>query len=142
MSSKEPPTIPTASSDPNAPTKTYTASCHCGKIKFSAKVSPPLEGGAHEVASCNCSICTNKGYLLIYLANDAITFESGQEEIKGYSFNKKQVEHCFCPNCGSALFISSIKPGFFEGMKAVNVRNFKDIEIDDLKLKKADGRSY
>lgn len=96
MSSKEPPTIPTASSDPNAPTKTYTASCHCGKIKFSAKVSPPLEGGAHEVASCNCSICTNKGYLLIYLANDAITFESGQEEIKVKSMHGVLGAHFLC----------------------------------------------
>ncbi|OJD36386.1 aldehyde-activating protein [Diplodia corticola] len=140
MSSNENPPMPTATSDPNAPSKTYHASCHCGNIQFSAKVSPPLEDGAHEVASCNCSICVSKGYLLIYLTHDAVTFESGESELKDYSFNEKRVKHFFCPNCGTALFISSVTPGFFEGMKAVNVRAFKDIDIDSLKIKKMDGK--
>ncbi|KAL1638953.1 hypothetical protein SLS58_008411 [Diplodia intermedia] len=141
MSSTEAPKIPTANTDPNGPSKTYNASCHCGSVKFSAKVSPPLEEGAHEVASCNCSICVSKGYLLVYLANDAVTFESGEEQMKDYGFNEKKVKHFFCPNCGTALFISSVTPGFFEGMKAVNVRTFKGVDMDSLKLKKVDGKS-
>lgn len=36
----------------------------------------------------------------------------------------------------------SIRPGFFEGMKIVNVRLFEDVELDKLKYKEMDGRSY
>ena len=34
--------------------KTYDASCHCGTIRLSADVSPPLEDD-HEVVVCNCT---------------------------------------------------------------------------------------
>lgn len=46
------------------PTKTYDASCHCGNVKFSLTLSPPLEEG-YKVLNCNCSICRRSGYLLI-----------------------------------------------------------------------------
>lgn len=36
----------------------------------------------------------------------------------------------------------SIRPGFFEGTSIVNVRLFEDVELDKLKYKEMDGRSY
>lgn len=41
----------------------YEAGCHCGKISFSMKLSPPLD--EYKVLSCNCSICRRAGYLLV-----------------------------------------------------------------------------
>jgi hypothetical protein len=39
-------------------------SCHCGKIKYEAKVSPT------EAMSCNCSICRRKGSVLFFTTPD------------------------------------------------------------------------
>ena len=42
---------------------TYEAGCHCGYVKFSLALSPPLP--EYKVVRCNCSACTKLGYLLI-----------------------------------------------------------------------------
>jgi hypothetical protein len=42
---------------------TYEAGCHCGYIKFSVKLSPPLP--EYEVLDCGCSMCAKSGYLLV-----------------------------------------------------------------------------
>ncbi|KAI4957330.1 hypothetical protein J4E86_005804 [Alternaria arbusti] len=44
--------------------QTYAASCHCGSVQYSVLLSPPL--AQWKVVSCNCSICTRNGYLLVY----------------------------------------------------------------------------
>jgi hypothetical protein len=38
-----------------------------------------------------------------------------------YRFGKQRVQHYFCSRCGSSLMAESIEPGFYEGVKAVNV---------------------
>lgn len=43
-------------------TATYDASCHCGYIKFSVKLSPPLPD--NKPLNCDCSACRRFGYLL------------------------------------------------------------------------------
>jgi hypothetical protein len=42
---------------------TYKAGCHCGYIKFSVTLTPPLR--QTKVLNCNCSACTRFGYLLV-----------------------------------------------------------------------------
>jgi hypothetical protein len=38
-----------------AKSQVYEGQCHCGKVKFSVKLSPPVEEGL--VTSCNCMCC-------------------------------------------------------------------------------------
>lgn len=45
------------------PSGTYEAGCHCGYIKFSVTLSPPLP--EYKVLDCNCSMCRMGGYLLV-----------------------------------------------------------------------------
>lgn len=51
------------------PSETYECGCHCGYVKFSMTLSPPLmgqpEGENHKVLQCSCSACTRFGYLLV-----------------------------------------------------------------------------
>lgn len=37
-----------------AKSQVYEGQCHCGKVKFSVKLSPPVEEGV--VTSCNCML--------------------------------------------------------------------------------------
>lgn len=48
---------------------TYEAGCHCGYIKFSVKLSPPLP--EYEVLDCGCSMCAKSGYLLVCKSHKA-----------------------------------------------------------------------
>jgi hypothetical protein len=43
---------PTSPTIGKAKSQTYEGQCHCGKVKFSVKLSPPVEDGL--VTSCNC----------------------------------------------------------------------------------------
>ena len=36
----------------------------------------------------------------------------------------------------------SVRPGFFDGTSIVNVRLFEGVEVEGLKFKEMDGRSY
>jgi hypothetical protein len=106
------PTLPTMT-DP-APTKpplpvfdpqncqTYPASCHCGIVQYSVLLSPPL--AESKVVSCNCSICTRNGYLLVYPERSQLQVKSGEEMLRDYSFGRKRNLHRFCGSCGSAIW--------------------------------------
>jgi hypothetical protein len=62
------------------PSKTYTAACHCNKIKYTVTHSPPLTDSACEVVDCNCSICSRNGYLFIYIPDNQVVFANGALE--------------------------------------------------------------
>ncbi|KAF8576572.1 hypothetical protein K439DRAFT_1640402 [Ramaria rubella] len=49
----------------DTPTKLYTGVCHCGRFEFECR-HPIVEDG-FEVVSCNCSICKQRGYLIMYV---------------------------------------------------------------------------
>lgn len=50
--------------------------------------------------------------------------------------------HYFCSKCGASCMARSIVPGFFDGMTCVNVRMIEDVDVKDLNVKFADGKSY
>ncbi|KAJ4538481.1 hypothetical protein HRR83_004712 [Exophiala dermatitidis] len=127
-------------SSPTKPkSKTYNGSCHCGRVKFTMKLSPPVEDG--PVTNCNCSICHINGALMVYPLESNITWESGFDEMKTYTFGQKRIAHTFCPTCGTSISGKSTDPNFFAHNRAINVRVLKDVDIDKLNLRKVDGRS-
>jgi hypothetical protein len=101
------------SSDPTTeekPSQTYECGCHCGYIKFSMTLSPPLtgqpEGQNYKVNQCNCSVCTRLGYLLVYpVATEVVWRNDGRARCANYQFNTKQKDQMFCPKCGTSLGI-------------------------------------
>lgn len=68
---------------------TYNGNCHCGALQYSIVLPRPLEEKPSQVASCNCSICTRNGYLLVHPKTEAVTFIKGSlEELGCYQFGK------------------------------------------------------
>lgn len=51
------------------PSQAYEAGCHCGYIKFSVTLSPPLP--EYKPKNCDCSACRRFGYLLVCMYNKA-----------------------------------------------------------------------
>ncbi|OLN92232.1 hypothetical protein CCHL11_01454 [Colletotrichum chlorophyti] len=117
------------------PSKTYDASCHCGNIRFSLTLSPPLEEG-YKVLMCNCSICRRSGYLLIYPYKKDVTWHDGsRERCKNYRFNTKTKDQMFCGECGSSLGIDFLE----DDQYGISARAIDDINLDTLTYRKLDG---
>lgn len=61
--------------------------------------------------------------------------------IQKYRFAAQRVQHYFCSRCGSSLMAESVQPGFYEGVKALNVRMFHGVDVQTLARRQIDGRS-
>ncbi|KAI1403669.1 hypothetical protein F4819DRAFT_450076 [Hypoxylon fuscum] len=116
---------------------TYEAGCHCGYIKFSVTLSPPLP--EYKVLDCNCSACTHLGYLLVYPKATEVTWHNNsRERCASYRFNTKQKDQMFCPKCGASLgidFKDTRKPHTY----GISARTFYGIDLDGLAYKKSNG---
>ncbi|KAF8585022.1 hypothetical protein K439DRAFT_1410357 [Ramaria rubella] len=128
----------------DTPTKVYKGSCHCKKFQFECR-HPVIEDG-FEVIKCNCSICTQRGYLMMYVlyltnpAEELTILEGALADLTCYKFASKIATHMFCPICGSAP-LSEIN---FSSQKlmAVNVRTleYPELDLNKLTLKHIDMR--
>ncbi|KAF7346140.1 GFA domain-containing protein [Mycena sanguinolenta] len=115
--------------------KVYTGGCHCKKIRYEFE-HPDIY--ATQVMNCNCSICEDRGYLNVYTPEDKFRFTNGSDDdMAHYEFGARNVGHRFCKVCGT-----SIGPAFQKwGMVVVNTRTIDGVDLDRLKLHKADRRS-
>ncbi|KAF2190549.1 hypothetical protein K469DRAFT_721449 [Zopfia rhizophila CBS 207.26] len=82
--------------------QTYDASCHCGTVQFTVTLAPPL--AKQKPVSCNCSICSRNGYLLVYPLREQLNVMSGEGALRDYAFGRKRNRHKFCSKCGSSVF--------------------------------------
>ncbi|CUS09510.1 unnamed protein product [Tuber aestivum] len=114
--------------------KTYEGSCHCKNVKFSVTLATPLE--EQKLISCNCSLCSDRGFLIFFATGDQVTVE-GEEHLIPYSFNKHIIRYHFCKGCGSSLF------GHDEGKTqyGINARSLDGVDLDKLNPIKYDGAS-
>ncbi|CAI7573088.1 unnamed protein product [Penicillium discolor] len=123
---------------PTGESSSHSGNCHCGAVRFTFTISPPLH--EYPTNNCNCSICTKNGYLLVYPFTKDFTIEKGEDVLKEYRFAERKAKHQFCGECGSSCFIRVPEEGF-PPVTAVNVRLLQDVDIEKLILNKVDGRS-
>ena len=115
--------------------KKHQGSCHCQAITWEA------EADIDEVMECNCSHCSRKGFLLKFIPADKFNLRSGENNLQEYRFNKKQIAHLFCKTCGVQSFGRGKDQESNETV-ALNVRCIPDLNIESLKIKKVDGKSW
>lgn len=113
----------------------HAGGCHCGRIAFE------VEGDIEKVMQCNCSHCRAKGYLLYFTSPDRFTLKTPAENAATYLFNKKVIQHHFCPTCGAAPYGEGKGPDGAP-MIAVNVRCLPDVDLDALAVQHVDGKSF
>jgi len=117
-----------------ADVQTYKGSCHCGNVRY--EVSTELK----TAMQCNCSICSRAGYLLTFVAPEQFKLQKGEDKLTDYQFNKKNIHHVFCSNCGIHSFGRGTGPGG-KPMYAVNVRCLEGVDVGDLTITPFDGKS-
>ena len=113
---------------------TYEGSCHCGKVRYQAKVD------LKSVVSCNCSICSKTGTLLAFVPSEIFTLLSGEDALADYQFNKHHIHHRFCTTCGIRSFADGVGPDG-TAMVALNTRCLEGVALTSLDVMHFDGKS-
>lgn len=72
--------------------------CHCGAVRFRAKVPEQV-----ELTDCNCSICATTGFLHLILPHEDVAL-SGEDNLSSYRFDTGAANHLFCKTCGIKSF--------------------------------------
>jgi hypothetical protein len=114
--------------------KTYTGGCHCGHVRYEATTD------LAQVISCNCSICSKRGFLWTFVAPGQFALKCEADDLPDYQFNKHVIHHLFCPTCGVESFARGKAPDG-KDMVAINVRCLDDVDVAALAPKPFDGRS-
>ncbi|HET6284843.1 MAG TPA: GFA family protein [Polyangia bacterium] len=114
--------------------KSYTGGCHCGQVRYQATLD--LSG---TVISCNCSMCGRSGTLLSFIPATQFTLLSGDDALTDYQFNKKRIHHLFCKSCGIKAFARGNNADG-SAMVAINTRCLDDVDLEQLNIKKFDGK--
>lgn len=102
--------------------RTRAGGCHCGRVRFE------VTGELGQVVSCNCSICTKRGLLLVFVPVERFALLSGQDRLADYQFGRRRVHHLFCTECGVESFGRGTAPDGSE-MVAVNVRCLDGVDL-------------
>ncbi|RAL63058.1 hypothetical protein DID88_004143 [Monilinia fructigena] len=108
---------------------THEGSCHCGAITFTVTLKWPFP--KYTVNSCTCSICTKNGYLLVYPMRQDVKFlDESESKMGSYKWGRKIADH----------------RSFWEtdprkDMVGINVRNFKNIDLEAMSYTYFDGRT-
>jgi hypothetical protein len=89
---------------------------------------------------CNCSICTARGLLLVFVPSPQFELLTGGDVLSDYTFNKHQIHHLFCTECGIESFARGTRPDGAP-MVAVNLRCVEGIDLDTLVRTPFDGKS-
>ncbi|KAK5119797.1 hypothetical protein LTR85_007123 [Meristemomyces frigidus] len=143
MATKEAPKFPWT--EPNGHYATYDLHCHCGTVRYTMKLSPPLyasdttvEHPEQAVAiDCTCSYCARNGYLSVHPFAKDVEFTHGLENRVEYMFATEQCAQWFCRKCGSAVGTDLSKLMARLGIEercGVNVRMLKDFDAEKLKV--------
>jgi hypothetical protein len=107
--------------------------CHCGLVAY--EVDGPIE----RAIECNCSICTQKGYVHWIVPRDRFRLLTPWEDLATYTFNTRTAKHHFCPQCGVASFyIPRSDPDKVD----VNLRCVANLDLEILERSRFDGRNW
>lgn len=114
----------------------FEGSCHCGAVTYTVEGDIPT-----TAMSCNCSHCRRKGFLLAFVPIDRFRLTAGSDKIESYKFNKHNIDHQFCADCGCQGFSVGTGPDGSK-MAAVNLRCVPEADLDALAIQKVDGASF
>ena len=114
--------------------ETREGGCHCGRIRFRAKVDLEI------LSQCSCSICTKKGILHLLVSPADFELLSGKDTLTVYTFGTGVAQHPFCSHCGMHVFYV---PRSQPDKVIVNARSLDDIDGPGLQPKRFfDGRHW
>jgi len=75
--------------------KTYSGSCHCGAIRFTAALDI-----SRGTTKCNCTICARNRLWSAEAGPGEVRLLEGEDHLTDYTYNDRVAHHYFCQTCG------------------------------------------
>ncbi|OHF02895.1 glutathione-dependent formaldehyde-activating enzyme [Colletotrichum orchidophilum] len=108
----------------------FQGNCHCGANRYQIQLPE-----CPSLVICDCSLCTKKGHVWIYDAEESLKITKGctGETLTSYTASDTEaLRHEFCNVCGTSLF-GTHTSGVQAGKKGINFRvivsAFQDVFI-------------
>lgn len=77
-------------------TKLHSGQCHCGAVRFTARLSD----GFRSIRRCTCSYCRMRGAVMVMAEMGGVTILQGVDALTSYRFHSGTAQHFFCSRCG------------------------------------------
>jgi hypothetical protein len=114
--------------------RTYHGSCHCGAVRFSARID--LGEG---IRKCNCTWCVKQKLWKVFSYGDGLVLETGAGALADYraagsSWPEGHIHHHFCRTCGVNVFSRGFidAPPFDGWFHAVNLNALDDVTPEEI----------
>ncbi len=122
--------------------KTYSGSCHCGAVRFTADID--LAKGTRR---CNCSICTKARAWFAIVKSDHFHLNAGADALADYQWTppgkpEPHLHYRFCKTCGVRAFAQGGHEASGGIFYAVAISTLDNADADELaaSIKYVDGR--
>lgn len=113
----------------------YAGSCHCGAVRFEAKLDLSAALG-----KCNCTICTKVSPLGAVIKPAAFRLLSGDESLSVYEWGAKTGKGFFCKHCGVHCYGTGHLAELGGDFVSVNANTLDHVELKDVPVIYWDGR--
>jgi hypothetical protein len=110
----------------------HTGSCHCGEIKFTARVD------LGKATRCNCSVCTKLSVIGCITKPENLEVTAGDPAF--YEWGGKTAKRYFCRTCGTHCFGRGYLEQVGGAYAYVNLNTLDDIDPFQLTTIHWDGR--
>jgi hypothetical protein len=111
-------------------TTSYNLICHFGAVAI--RCEEPLK----NLRECNCSPCARSGFLHWYVPSHSVSFVSGKDALKNYTWHSAERGHYFCQECGTAV----MRTGYDNGIVSLNARCLTGVDVFTFNVQRFDGR--
>ena len=111
-------------------TRTYSGSCHCGKVRF--EVDTDLD----HVRRCDCTICRKRGTLTHRVDESAFRLLTPLDKLSLYQWHTKTAKDYFCPTCGVLPFR---RPRTAPHLWGINVRCLDGVDLSTIPVQDVHG---
>ena len=112
--------------------KTYTGSCHCGKVRFEADID--LSQGT---VKCNCSTCTKTRSWISFVGPQHIRLIAGAGSQTEYQWTppgkeRPSIQYHFCATCGTRMPARGDVPELGGIVYAIPLASLDDVDPGEL----------
>ncbi len=114
--------------------KTYHGSCHCGTVRFTARLDL-----AEGIRKCNCTFCVKTKYWKTFSYGDGLHITAGSDNLADYrsptsTWPDGAIHHYYCKTCGVRGFSKGYLefPPFNGTFHAVNVNCLDDVTPEEI----------